>query len=190
MKNESVVTGENLTAAFASARDTAYKGVVRPVEGTILTVIKDVAAATGKAVETVDDPVEILEIAVQAAARSVERTPDLLPVLKEAGVVDSGGKGFFFLLEGMVRWINNEPLDVALAEVKPLDAMHLENTLAEIEEGQDYEVVVDFRPNSPLHLENFYAGLEEMGTSIQVGEGEGHVPDAHPCADREPLYPD
>ncbi|MFN2145918.1 MAG: DAK2 domain-containing protein, partial [Anaerolineales bacterium] len=182
MKNESVVTGKNLTAAFASARDTAYKGVVRPVEGTILTVIKDVAAATGKAIDTDDDPVEILEVAVQAAAESVERTPDLLPVLKEAGVVDSGGKGLFFLLEGMVRWINNEPLDVALAEVKPLDAMQLDNTLAEIEEGQDYEVVVDFRPNSPLHLESFYAGLEEMGTSIQVGEGEGmyrmhiHVP--------------
>ncbi|HKJ27057.1 MAG TPA: hypothetical protein VJ965_05440, partial [Anaerolineales bacterium] len=104
------------------------------------------------------------------------------PVLKEAGVVDSGGKGFFFLLEGMTRWINNEPLDTPIAEIKPLDSLKLDNTLHAIEEGQDYEIVVDFRPSAPLDLEDFYQGLEEMGTSIQVGEGEGmyrmhiHVP--------------
>ncbi|MBN2045049.1 MAG: DAK2 domain-containing protein [Anaerolineales bacterium] len=182
MKAESALNGKNLVASLSSARDTAYKGVVRPVEGTILTVVKDVAAATEKALDRTDDPVELLEIAVEAAAASVERTPDLLPVLKEAGVVDSGGKGFFFLLEGMVRWINNQPLDIPLAEVQPLDALRLDNTLAEIEEGQDYEVVVDFRPKNVLDLESFYAGLEEIGTSIQVGEGEGmyrmhiHVP--------------
>jgi DAK2 domain fusion protein YloV len=182
MKNEPTLTGKNLAAAFSSARDTAYKGVVRPVEGTILTVVKDVASATEKAINLTEDPIEILEIALEAAGDSVERTPDLLPVLKEAGVVDSGGKGFFFLLEGMVRWINNQPLDIPVAEVKPLDSLQLDNTLAEIEEGQDYEIVVDFRPTNPLDLDSFYAGLEEMGTSIQVGEGEGmyrmhiHVP--------------
>lgn len=182
MKDETHLTGEGLARAFASARDTAYKGVVRPVEGTILTVIKDVAAATEKELARTDDPVELLEVAVEAAAKSVDRTPELLPVLKDAGVVDSGGKGLFFLLDGMVRWINGESLDTPLAEVKPLDALKLDNTMEAVEEGQDYEIVVDFRPNSPLNLESFYARLEEMGTSIQVGEGEGmyrmhiHVP--------------
>jgi DAK2 domain fusion protein YloV len=182
LKEDHALTAAGLSRAFSSARDTAYKGVVRPVEGTILTVVKDVAAAAEKALPQTDDPIDLLEIAVEAAAASVERTPDLLPVLKDAGVVDSGGKGFFFLLEGMIRWINGEALDVPLAQIKPLDALQLDNTLAEIEEGQDYEIVVDFRPTSPLDLESFYAGLEEMGTSIQVGEGEGmyrmhiHVP--------------
>ncbi len=182
LKDDPVLTGAGLAVAFASARDTAYKGVVRPVEGTILTVVKDVAAATEKAVTRTDDPIELLEFAVEAAGDSVERTPELLPVLKEAGVVDSGGKGFFFLLEGMTRWINGQPLDVPVAEVKPLDALKLDHTLAEVEEGQDYEIVVDFRPSQGFNLESFYAGLEEMGTSIQVGEGEGmyrmhiHVP--------------
>lgn len=181
-KDQPHLSGENLAKAFAYARDTAYKGVVRPVEGTILTVVKDVAIATDKALSKTTDPIEILEIAVTAAAKSVEHTPELLPVLKEAGVVDSGGKGFFFLLEGMMRWINGEPLDTPLAEVKPLDALKLDNTLHAIEEGQDYEVVVDFRPNGALDLNNFYTRLEEMGTSIQVGEGDGmyrmhiHVP--------------
>jgi DAK2 domain fusion protein YloV len=182
LKEDATLTGEGLVRAFASARDTAYKGVVRPVEGTILTVVKDVAAGTEKGLAKTDDPIEILEIAVKAAAESVERTPELLPVLKDAGVVDSGGKGFFFLLEGMMRWVNGEALDTPIAEVKTLDAISLDNTLEVVEEGQDYEVVVDFRPADPLNLEEFYTKLEEMGTSIQLGEGEGmyrmhiHVP--------------
>ncbi len=182
MKDQQYLTGEYLAKAFNSAQETAYKGVVRPVEGTILTVVKDVAKATDQALSKTTDTIEILEVAVQAAAESVERTPDLLPVLKEAGVVDSGGKGLFFLLDGMMRWVNGEPLDTPLTEVKPLDSLKLDNTLHAIEEGQDYEVVVDFRPNGALNLEDFYTKLEEMGTSIQVGEGEGlyrmhiHVP--------------
>ncbi|MEJ2484878.1 MAG: DAK2 domain-containing protein [Anaerolineales bacterium] len=182
MKDQKHLSGEYLAKAFADARDTAYKGVVRPVEGTILTVIKDVANDTNKALSKTNNPIDILEIAVSAAAKSVENTPELLPVLKEAGVVDSGGKGLFFLLEGMLRWIDGEALDTPLAEVQPLDALKLDNTLEAIEEGQDFEVVVDFRPNGALNLNDFYTRLEAMGTSIQVGEGEGmyrmhiHVP--------------
>jgi DAK2 domain fusion protein YloV len=96
--------------------------------------------------------------------------------------VDAGGKGLFFLLEGMQRYINGDPLDTAVTTVQPLSAMNLEDTLESIEPGQDYEVVVDFRPYTSLNLENFYGALEKIGTSIQVGEGEGiyrmhiHVP--------------
>lgn len=171
-----------LVAAFAEARDTAYKGVVRPVEGTILTVSKDLAQAAAEASTQIEDPVEILEYLVQAADRSVQRTPELLAELRKAGVVDAGGKGLFFLLEGMLRYIDGLPLDSPLATVQPLSAMALEDTLETIEPGQDFEVVVDFRPHAPLDLPKFYADLESMGTSIQVGEGEGiyrmhiHVP--------------
>lgn len=174
--------GPTLVQAFAAARDTAYKGVVRPVEGTILTVAKDVAAAAEKALAETSDPAAILEQVVAAADQSVQRTPELLPVLKDAGVVDSGGKGLFFILEGMVRYINGQPLDVALATVRPLSEMNLDNALESIEPGQDFEVVVDFRPIEPLDFVSFYEDLEQMGTSIQIGEGEGiyrmhiHVP--------------
>jgi len=105
LQGRDVLDGPGLVKAFAEARDTAYKGVVRPVEGTILTVAKDVATATEAGLGSTQDPIEILEIAVRAADMSVERTPDLLPVLKQAGVVDSGGKGLYFILEGMLRHI-------------------------------------------------------------------------------------
>ena len=176
------IDAASLVRAFSMAKDTAYKGVVRPVEGTILTVAKDLAAAAEEALHETEDPFAILERAVWAADQSVARTPDLLPVLKEAGVVDSGGKGLFFILEGMLRHIDGLPLDVSVSAVQPLSAMKLMETMETVEPGQDYEVIVDFRPKEPLILERFYSDLEKMGTSIQVGEGDGiyrlhiHVP--------------
>ncbi len=173
-----------LVRALAEARDTAYKGVVKPVEGTILTVAKDYAQAAREALEHgATSTLEILECVVKAADESVERTPDLLPVLKEAGVVDSGGKGLYYLLEGMLRAALRQPLDLALITVQPLSALNLESAAESVEPGQDWEVVVDFRPDAPLDLKAFYQRLEQMGTSIQVGEGDGmyrmhiHVPD-------------
>jgi len=173
---------ETFIKALGEARDTAYKGVVKPVEGTILTVIKETANAAEAARGSVKDPIELLELAVKAADESVKRTPELLPILKQAGVVDSGGKGLFFFLEGMLRHVYGESLETPTVSVQPISAMSLEGAMEEVEEGQDYEVVVDFVPNGELDLHGFYAKLEEMGTSIQVGEGDGmyrmhiHVP--------------
>jgi hypothetical protein len=180
--NKATLDVPTMVQAFAAARDTAYKGVVRPVEGTILTVAKDIAAAADAAQVSIDDPGALLEIVVIAADRSVQRTPELLPVLKEAGVVDSGGKGLFIILDGMLRFLKGEQLDATTATVLPLSEMVLENTMEAIEPGQDFEVIVDFRPHEPLELPVFYNELEQMGTSIQVGEGDGmyrlhiHVP--------------
>lgn len=181
LDNFDLIDGPALVRAIKMARDTAYKGVVRPVEGTILTVAKDIAAAAEDALKVTDDPFEILEFIVPAADISVQKTPELLPVLKEAGVVDSGGKGLFFIFEGMLRYIHGLSLDASSGAV-PLSAMRLEETMESIEPGQDFEWVIDFRPNTPLELESFYRDLEEMGTSIQLGEGDGiyrlhiHVP--------------
>jgi len=182
LHNHEILDGPALVHALAEARDTAYKGVVRPVEGTILTVAKDAAAAAVQAIQETDDPCEILARVVIEADASVQRTPELLPVLKQAGVVDSGGKGLYFILEGMLRFVHGEPLDTPTATVQQLSAMNLENTMDSIEPGQDYEVVVDFVPRETLDLQKFYGELEKIGTSIQVGEGEGmyrmhiHVP--------------
>ncbi|HEY5271589.1 MAG TPA: DAK2 domain-containing protein [Anaerolineales bacterium] len=182
LQNHEILDGPALVQAFANARDTAYKGVVRPVEGTILTVAKDAAAAAAQALAETDDPREILARVVIEADASVQRTPELLPVLKQAGVVDAGGKGLYFILEGMLRFVHGEPLDMPTATVQPLSAMNMENAIDSIEPGQDYEVVVDFVPRETLDLQKFYGELEKIGTSIQVGEGEGmyrmhiHVP--------------
>jgi len=177
-----VLDKETFVQALVEARDTAYKGVVKPVEGTILTVIKEIALAAESALGSAKDPFDILEVAVKAADEAVKKTPDLLPVLKQAGVVDSGGKGLFFILEGMLRHVHGESLETPLVSVQALSGMKLQDAMEDIEEGQDYEVVVDFVPSAELALPAFYARLEEMGTSIQVGEGDGmyrmhiHVP--------------
>lgn len=180
LDNLQVMDGNALVDALNTSKTTAYKGVVRPVEGTILTVAKDIAAAADL---LRGQPVNIdwLEKIVAAAALSVENTPNLLPILKQAGVVDSGGKGLFIILEGMLRFIKGQPLETS-AVVQPLSQMELDGAMEEVEPGQDYEVVVDFRPDAELDLEKFYEELSEMGTSIQVGEGDGmyrmhiHVP--------------
>ena len=180
--NKAILDMPTLVKALNEARDTAYKGVVRPVEGTILTVAKDIASAAELGVKDAEDIFYLLECIVEAADVSVQHTPDLLPVLKEAGVVDSGGKGLFLIFEGMLRHVNNQPLDTPTTAVRPLAEMNLEHTLESIEPGQDYEVIVDFRPEYGLDLLDFYTNLEQMGTSIQVGEGDGlyrlhiHVP--------------
>lgn len=173
---------EILKEALKEAEATAYKGVVRPVEGTILTVIKDIAAQAEASAKRTSSFTELLGDIVEAANASVERTPELLPILKQAGVVDSGGKGLFFIFEGMWRFINGDPLDKAVTEVMPLSEMDLENALETVEEGQDYEVVIDFTPHPTFSLEDYYDELSKIGTSIQVGEGDGlyrmhiHVP--------------
>jgi DAK2 domain fusion protein YloV len=182
LDNYELLDGPLLVEAFHQGRNTAYKGVVRPVEGTILTVAKDITAEAEKSLSDTQDPYEIFERVVSAADASVERTPDLLAVLKEAGVVDAGGKGLFIILEGMLRYIQGLPLDVAVTTIQPLSAMKLENTMDNIEPGQDYEVVVDFLPKQELNIPQFYEDLQQIGTSIQLGEGDGiyrmhiHVP--------------
>lgn len=182
LDNQDYLDSASLVHALASARDTAYKGVVRPVEGTILTVSKDVAAAGEARLASTQDLVAIWETIVDEADKSVQRTPELLPVLRDAGVVDSGGKGLFYILEGMLRYVKGLSLEAAVSIVQPLASMSMENALEAIEPGQDYEVVVDFRPYESLDLPVFYENLENMGTSIQVGEGDGiyrmhiHVP--------------
>ena len=159
--------------ALAESRNTAYKGVVRPVEGTILTVIKDISIAVENASKKTSNLLAILEEAVKAADESVKFTPELLPILKTAGVADSGGKGLFILLEGIQRYLNGLPLDESAVVIKDFSAIKFAETIEDIEDGQDVEVVIDFTPYQALDLKAFYDDLSLIGTSIQVGEGDG-----------------
>ncbi len=173
LDNYDSADAQMIASALDEARNTAYKGVVKPVEGTILTVATDIARRAKEVITNSNDPEIMLEEIVKAADESVQHTPELLPILKQAGVVDSGGKGLFILLEGIQRHIKNQSLEVPLGTIQPLSQMNLESTLEAIEPGQDYEVVVDFKPHQPLELDDFYKDLSEIGTSIQVGEGDG-----------------
>lgn len=135
-----VLRADDLADACQEASATAYKGVVKPVEGTILTVMRAVADAAEEAGQGTDDLVSVLERLVFAAHEAVVLTPSLLPVLKEAGVVDAGGQGLFVILEGMLRYMRGE----AIAEdVRLGDSVDL--TVGPISHGDtDYEYDVQF----------------------------------------------
>ncbi|MFC1912107.1 DAK2 domain-containing protein [Chloroflexota bacterium] len=102
-------TATDLANALQQSAEMAYKGMSNPVEGTMLTVIKDVAAAVQtKVAEDGDDMIEVMETAVNAASESVANTPNLLQILREAGVVDAGGQGLCTILEGALRYLSGE----------------------------------------------------------------------------------
>jgi hypothetical protein len=105
--------GPAITAAFSAAVDAAREAISQPKEGTMLTVIRDVAQALERARPPTAE--EALAIATEEANASVARTPELLPVLKEAGVVDAGGLGLAIILEGLLRSLRGQPLDIDLA---------------------------------------------------------------------------
>ncbi len=109
LKDKESVSGSDLAGALREASLAAYKGVSQPVEGTILTVIREAAAAAQEAAaKDSSDLVSIMEATVAAAKESVLKTPSLLPVLREAGVVDAGGQGLFVILEGVLRFLKGE----------------------------------------------------------------------------------
>ncbi|MBN1876830.1 MAG: DAK2 domain-containing protein [Anaerolineae bacterium] len=101
----------DLVAAMQEAADTAYKGVVKPVEGTILTVIREVAEEAQAVELETQDIVHIFHRMLERAKAAEARTPTLLPVLRQAGVVDSGGQGLVVILEGMWRYLKGLPVE-------------------------------------------------------------------------------
>jgi len=101
-------SGKDFAAAFAKGSTVAYKALTRPVEGTILTVARDASNAARDASSKDDDLVPIMEATVAAARESVANTPTLLPILKQAGVVDAGGQGLYVLFEGALQHLKGE----------------------------------------------------------------------------------
>ena len=104
------VGGAELAGALSSGASTARGSVTNPVEGTILTVATEAARGAREAAANSADVLAVMEAAVEAAHDAVRRTPELLPVLREAGVVDSGGLGLAVLLDGALRYLRGEPL--------------------------------------------------------------------------------
>jgi len=153
------VRGSDLARALTEGANTAYKGVIKPVEGTILTVVREAADVATKAAAGQDDIRHVLEVAVQEARASVARTPSLLPTLREAGVVDSGGQGLLTFLEGMLKFLRGEEMSLARIDL----ALAAPEVSAEGAYG--YEALFMLK-GTDLPVEQIRATLSMMGDSV------------------------
>ena len=162
--------------------DTAYKAVMKPVEGTILTVAKDAAKKAVLAAQTETNIIKVMEAVVNEAEASLERTPELLPVLKEVGVVDSGGKGLLYVYEGFLASLKGEKLSDKAAALPSLDdlvsAEHHKNAQShmnteDIEFGYCTEFMVKLDSGKRNFNEDaFRQDLSRFGDSLLVVSDE------------------
>jgi DAK2 domain fusion protein YloV len=167
------ITGKELAEALAKASSVAYAGLSNPVEGTILTVMREAAEAAQSHADTVsDDAVSVVEAAANAAKESVARTPTLLPVLMEAGVVDAGGQGLYTILEGVLHYLKGEVEQLKLrrpwmvASSVPLTAKVPQTTgVDEVPYGYCTNFVIQ---GDGLEPEKLRKRLEKRGQSVIV----------------------
>jgi DAK2 domain fusion protein YloV len=154
-------TALELAQAMTEASATAYKGVIKPVEGTILTVAREAADAAVAAAEERNDLLYVLERTVMEARHSVARTPSLLSVLAEAGVVDAGGQGLFVILEGALRFVRGEEV----GEFPTIEAgVELE---VPVEEEYGYETMFILK-GEDLNVDEIREAIAAMGESVLV----------------------
>ncbi|HER2671850.1 TPA: DAK2 domain-containing protein [Streptococcus pyogenes] len=127
IKGKDELTGKDLAQAFQVGVEVAYKAVMKPVEGTILTVSRGAATAALKKADLTDDAVEVMQAALDGAKGALAKTPDLLPVLKEVGVVDSGGQGLVFIYEGFLSALNGDYVTSADFKATPANMSEMIN---------------------------------------------------------------
>src|SRR5690625_872103 len=180
METKTELTTKDLAEAFDNGVQTAYKAVMKTVEGTILTVAKDAAKEASDISKKETDIITFMDKVVIEAKASLERTPDLLPVLKEVGVVDSGGQGLVTIYEGFLAVLKGEELPEELDTVDMEDMVSAEHhkiaqdfmDTSEIEFGYCTEFMVKFDPEklkkNPFHEDVFRKDLSEHGDSLLV----------------------
>src|SRR5690606_1882460 len=144
-EGKAIYTSEDFAQGLRRACDSAYNAVMKPVEGTILTVIRAIAEAAEEAARDTSDIREQLRRATLAARHALQRTPELLPILKEAGVVDSGGQGLVTIFEGMSHYLRGEKMRAHVARPTPAAGpgilgpganVHLDNPPAPLADGR------------------------------------------------------
>ncbi|WGT38855.1 DAK2 domain-containing protein [Lysinibacillus sp. 1 U-2021] len=175
IEKESTIDAKGFAGAFQAGVDTAYKAVMKPVEGTILTVAREAAKKGVEVAETENDIIAVMEAFTAEAKASLDRTPDLLPVLKEVGVVDSGGQGLLFVYEGFLASLKGEALpeknDATLDDLINAEhhrAQDFMNT-ADIEFGYCTEIMVRLEEGKePFNEEQFRNELNPLGDSLLV----------------------
>jgi DAK2 domain fusion protein YloV len=172
------VDGVGVATSLAAASEAAYGAVMRPVEGTILTVVRECATAAGRAAERGAPLVDVLDAARDAGYAALERTPELLPVLAEAGVVDAGGAGFLLLLDALLHVAAErsmpEPEPVPAGAVPAAPGPRAVGSLGAGDEVGDlrYEVMylLEARDDTIPAFRDVWAGI---GESIVVVGGDG-----------------
>ena len=169
VKGKDTIDAKEFAAALELASETARHALSNPVEGTILTVIKDAASAAAReAFNSSSSPISAMEAAVDAARISVKKTPDLLQVLKDAGVVDAGGHGFFTLLEGALLHLKNN-MDNRTPELLNSTAVLSVQTPQIAPEEEPYGFCTQFMINgTDLDLYGLRDSLTGMGKSLIV----------------------
>ena len=194
-----VLTADDLAEAFAAGAQTAYKAVMKPTEGTILTVIRKAAGAGKEAVKTTDDICEVMVAIVEAAEAALKSTPDLLPVLKQVGVVDSGGQGLTFVLAAFSDSLSGKidesqdyvPDDAEMDSM--IDAAHHQSVQGQLDPndikyGYCTEIMVRIGDGKlvdhDFDYDTFYDYLAKLGDSLLVINDDEivkvHVHTEHP----------
>ncbi|NRD78836.1 DAK2 domain-containing protein [Bacillus sp. BRMEA1] len=175
------IDGKDFATALEAGVETAYKAVMKPVEGTILTVAKDAAKKGTQTAQISSDIVAIMEEVLKEAKASLRRTPELLPVLKEVGVVDSGGQGLVCVYEGFLAQLKGEKLPDSPNILPSLDelvsAEHHKSAQSHLNTediifGYCTEFMVKFESNkiskTPFSEERFRNDLSKFGDSLLV----------------------
>ncbi|CAC7228055.1 Dihydroxyacetone kinase family protein [Staphylococcus aureus] len=191
IESESEINSKLLAESFQAGVETAYKAVMKPVEGTILTVAKDAAQAAVEKANNTEDCIELMEYIIVKANESLENTPNLLAVLKEVGVVDSGGKGLLCVYEGFLKALKGEKVEAKVAKIDKDEFVHDEHDFHGVINTEDIiygyctEMMVRFGKNKKAFDEQeFRQDMSQFGDSLLVINDEEivkvHVHTEHP----------
>lgn len=199
IEGKATLTAQDFAAGYASGAQTAYKAVMKPTEGTILTVVRESAKAGKDKAEETDDIVAVLETIHEAAQKALKKTPDLLPVLKEVGVVDSGGQGLTFVLQAFYESLSGQvvesdtdtPDNAAMDEM--INAEHHRSAQGQLDPedivyGYCTEIMVRIgrgkQVTKKFDYDEFYQYLAGLGDSLLVVNDDEivkvHVHTEHP----------
>ncbi|HFV7720358.1 TPA: fatty acid kinase catalytic subunit FakA [Staphylococcus aureus] len=175
IESESEINSKLLAESFQAGVETAYKAVMKPVEGTILTVAKDAAQAAIEKANSTEDCIELMEYIIVKANESLENTPNLLAVLKEVGVVDSGGKGLLCVYEGFLKALKGEKVEAKVAKLDKDEFVHDEHDFHGVINTEDIiygyctEMMVRFGKNKKAFDEQeSRQDMSQFGDSLLV----------------------
>ena len=181
LDSKQTFTAQDLASALEQAAQLAYRAVIKPVEGTILTVVRETAEASRRSANQNDDLLTQMQEIVSAARKAVARTPELLPILKQAGVVDAGGQGFCTILEGILHYMRGEatiPIAMTASTQVNRSDLQVKKGRVSVEEEFGYEVVFLLRGNR-LDVEKIRQTIIDMGGVSTVVAGDEKMLKVH-----------
>lgn len=166
---------EELAKAFKNGSDTAYKAVIKPIEGTILTVVRESGEYAVQACKKEKDLIKFLELVIKEANESLNRTPNLLKALKEAGVVDSGGKGLVLIYEGMLSSLRGNSIQIQDSSASNVSTVEISNNQInpdDIKFGYCTEFILESNSISDTEIRDI---MMKYGDSLAVVGDEGVI---------------